>query len=99
MSNVDGTWNMVTKSPMGDQKGTLVVKSDGTSFTGTTTSAMGAADITDGAIDGDTLTWSVKMSMPMPMTLICTATIAADSFTGVVDAGAFGKMAMTGVRA
>lgn len=35
MANVDGSWDTVTHSPMGDQKATLTVTSVGDSFTGT----------------------------------------------------------------
>ena len=34
MANVDGSWNTVTKSPMGDQQAVLTVASSGDSFTG-----------------------------------------------------------------
>lgn len=99
MADVDGTWDTVVKSPLGDQKSTLVVKSDGNSFTGTNTGAMGSVDITDGTVDGNTLAWKMHVSVPMPMTLDCTATIEGDVITGSVGAGAFGSFPMTGTRA
>ena len=34
MANVDGSWNTVTKSPMGDQQAVLTVQSAGDTFTG-----------------------------------------------------------------
>jgi hypothetical protein len=34
MANVDGSWNTVTKSPLGDQQAVLTVQSAGDSFTG-----------------------------------------------------------------
>ena len=99
MANVDGTWDTIVKSPLGDQKSTLTVKSDGSSFTGSNAGAMGSVDIDDGKVDGDTLSWTMKMTVPMPMTLDCTATVDGDSITGSVAAGAFGSFPMTGTRA
>ncbi|CAN5644371.1 hypothetical protein BH10PSE14_BH10PSE14_00730 [soil metagenome] len=98
MSGVDGTYETVVKSPMGDQKATLTVKSDGSSWTGQQIGAMGSADITDGKVDGNTISWSMSITVPMPMTLDCTATIDGDTVAGSVKAGAFGSFPMTGKR-
>lgn len=97
--SVAGTFDCVTKSPMGDQKSvvTIVDNGDGT-FSGTNAGAMGGMDLEDGKIDGNTLTWTMNMTVPMPMKLEGTATVEGDALTGEVNAGAFGKMAMTGVR-
>ena len=98
MANVDGSWDTVTKSPMGDQQAVLTIDSSGDSFTGTYTGAMGSAEVKDGKVDGDTLTWKLDISVPMPMTLDCTATVDGDAMNGSVTAGAFGSFPMTGTR-
>jgi hypothetical protein len=98
MANVDGSWNTITKSPMGDQQATLNVKSDGGTFTGTYSGAMGSTEITDGKVDGDKLSWKVAIVVPMPMTLDCEATIDGDTVTGSVGAGAFGSFPLSGRR-
>ncbi|KQT33024.1 hypothetical protein ASG29_13680 [Sphingomonas sp. Leaf412] len=98
MSGIDGNWDVVVKSPLGDQKLTLAVKSDGDTFTGTGSGAMGSADIT-GAVDGNTLTWKQQVTTPMPMTLDMTATVDGDTMTGTVGAGAFGSFPLNGTRA
>ena len=97
MAGVDGTYECVVKSPLGDQKTTLTVKSDGASFTGTNAGAMGSMDVT-GTVDGDTLAWKQQMTVPMPMTLDCQATVDGDTLNGTVGAGAFGSFPMTGTR-
>ncbi|GAA4765726.1 hypothetical protein GCM10023219_08430 [Stakelama sediminis] len=98
MANVDGSWDTVTKSPMGDQQAVLTIDSSGDSFTGTYTGAMGSAEVKDGKVDGETLTWKLNISVPMPMTLDCTATVDGDAMNGSVTAGAFGSFPMTGTR-
>lgn len=99
MANIDGSWNTVTKSPMGDQAATLTIRSSGDSFTGSYASPMGSLDIKDGQVNGDTLNWSLETVVPMPMTLTCTATVDGDTMTGSVTAGGFGSFPMTGTRA
>ena len=98
--SVAGTYDCVTKTPMGDQKSTFTVvpSDDGQTFTGQNAGAMGSMDVKDGKIDGNKLTWKMDMTVPMPMTLEGNATVDGDQLTGSVNAGAFGAMPMTGTR-
>lgn len=97
--SVAGTYDIVTKTPMGDQKGTFTVNVDGGSFTGSVSGAlMGTMEITDGRVDGNRLTWTMDMKVPMPMTLEGEASVDGDAITGEVKAGAFGSMALSGTR-
>lgn len=96
---VAGTYNITTRTPMGDQKGTFTVNVDGDSFTGGVSSPMGSMDVRNGKIDGNKLIWQMDMKVPMPMTLDCEATIDGDTLTGAVKAGAFGSMQLAGTRA
>ena len=96
--SVAGQYDYVTKSPMGDQKSVLTVNVDGDSWTGSNAGQMGSLDITDGKVDGNTLTWTMDMKVPMPMKLEGTATVDGDTITGQIKAGAFGTMAMSGTR-
>lgn len=95
---VDGTYEATVKSPMGDQKVTLTVKSDGASWTGTQSGAMGTTEVTDGVVDGDTIKWTSNITVPMPMTLTNEATIDGDAIKGTVTAGAFGSFPLEGTR-
>ena len=97
--SVAGTYDCVTKTPMGDQKSKFTVNVDGDTFTGQQAGAMGSMDVVDGKVDGNTLTWTMNMTVPMPMKLTGEATVEGDAITGTVDAGAFGKMPMSGTRA
>lgn len=98
--SVAGSYDTLTKTPMGDQTSvfTVVPSDDGTTFTGTNAGPMGSLDVEDGKIDGNTLTWKMSMTVPMPLTLNCTATIDGDTLTGTINAGMFGDMPMTGTR-
>ena len=100
--SVAGTYDCLTKTPMGDQKSKFTVvlggNGDGDSFTGQNVGGMGSMDVENGKVAGNTLTWSMKMTVPMPMTLEGEATIDGDALTGTVKAGAFGTFPMTGTR-
>ncbi len=98
MANVDGIWDCVTASPMGEQKTALTVNSAGDRFTGEISGALGALPITDGTVNGDAIGWAMEVKMPFPMRLDCTATIDGDALNGSVKAGAFGSFPMTGTR-
>lgn len=98
MAAVDGDWDVTVKSPMGDQKSVMTVTSDGASFSGQMAGAMGTMAIDSGSVDGNTLTWSMNMTVPMPMTLECSATVDGDAISGEVKAGAFGSMGLAGTR-
>jgi hypothetical protein len=96
--SLDGNYDCITKSPMGDQKSVFTVKVDGDTFTGQNAGAMGSLDVENGTVDGNTLRWTMQMKIPMPMALTAEATIDGDTLTGTINAGAFGSMGMTGKR-
>ncbi|HET6536553.1 MAG TPA: hypothetical protein VFG34_00370 [Sphingopyxis sp.] len=98
MAQVDGSYECITKSPMGDQKSVFTVESNGDSFSGSNVGAMGSLDVENGKVDGNKLSWTMAMKVPMPMSLDCEATIDGDTLTGTIKAGAFGSMAMSGTR-
>lgn len=95
-----GTYDCATKTPMGDQSGVLTVvpNDDGTAFTGTMIGAMGNVDVQDGKIDGNTLSWKMKIVVPIPMTLECEAAVEGGELNGQVKAGGFGTMPFSGKR-
>ncbi len=98
--SVAGSYNTTVKSPMGDQAGTFTVEDNGDgTFTGKMEGGMGSMDVEEGKVDGNTLTWKMNMTVPMPMTLECEAVVDGDTITGNVNAGAFGAMPVSGTRA
>ena len=99
MSDLDGTWETVIDTPMGQQKPTVTLQTDGGSLSGTMSGAQGTVDIKDGSVDGNTGAWQVSITSPMPMTLEFSATANGDEITGNVKLGAFGSADFTGTRA
>jgi hypothetical protein len=95
---VEGKYDCVTRTPLGDQPSTFTVTVEGDRFSGVNEGPLGTMEIEDGRVDGNRLTWTMRMTTPMPMSLDCDATIDGDKLTGNVRAGAFGNMPMTGTR-
>jgi hypothetical protein len=98
MTTVAGHYDCVTKTPMGDQKSVLTITVDGDSWTGSNAGPQGTLECKNGKVDGNTITWTMDMIVPMPMTLEGSATIDGDTITGAVKAGAFGSFPLTGTR-
>ncbi len=94
---VDATWNFVVKTPTGEQKSVVTLKSDGTTLTGFMDSAeYGKQPIEEGKYDGETLTWKSKTTKPMKLTLTYTATLdASNVMTGFIKV-AMAKLKFTG---
>jgi hypothetical protein len=95
---VDGKWEIVINSPLGAQKASLEIQTDGDLLTGTQQAAQGSGPLENGKVNGNTLTWSAKISNPMPLTLDFTGTVDGDKLSGSVKAGAFGSFPFTGSR-
>ena len=98
MSDANGTWDIITKSPMGDQpaKLTLSVADDG-AITGQMAGAQGAVDLQDGKVEGDKYTWKAQIPSP-PITLEFSASVDGDAISGSVKLGAFGTASFEGTR-
>ncbi len=98
MSQIDGKYDVTTKTPMGDQKGTLTLVTDGNSLSGSLSGDQGSIDLADGAINDDELTWSASITSPMPMKLEFTAKVEGDTISGSVKLGMFGNAGFEGTR-
>jgi len=95
---VDGKWEIVINSPLGAQKATLDIATDGTALTGTQQAAQGSGPLENGKVDGNNVAWSAKISSPMPLTLDFIGTVNGDKLSGSVKAGAFGSFPFNGNR-
>lgn len=96
---IDGDWNLTINTPMGQQTATLSVKADGGALNGTMAAMAGAQNIENGAVDGDNVSWTTDIVVPMPMTLAFKGVVSGDTIDGSVTLGAFGESTFSGVRA
>jgi hypothetical protein len=96
---VDGNWNLVMTTPMGERNTTLSLKSAGGSLTGTHGADGNSTEIFDGTVNGDDVAWKVSITNPMPLTLAFTGKVAGDSISGEMGIGPMGSFPFTGTRA
>jgi len=62
-ADVSGTWKGTAQTPNGPMERTFVFKVDGKKLTGETTSDMfGKSTLEDGAVDGNTISFSIKVN-------------------------------------
>ena len=96
---VEGAWDCVMKTRAGPQEFVLTVDRDGDTFTGTNSNGTDSIDLNDGKIDGNTITWTMSITKPLPLKLRGNATVDGDTLNGIVDGGMLaGKMELTGTR-
>src|ERR1700687_742913 len=96
---VDGNWNLVMSTPMGERKETLRVKSAGGALTGTQGADGNSTEIFDGTANGDDVAWKVSITNPMPLTLAFTGKVSGDSITGEMGIGPMGSFPFNATRA
>jgi hypothetical protein len=96
---VDGNWNLVMSTPMGDRNTTLTLKNSGGALTGTQTAEGISIDIFEGTTSGDDVAWKVSITNPMPLTLEFTGKVAGDSISGEMGIGPMDSFPFRGTRA
>jgi len=96
--SIDGDWDVVIKSPLGDLKSLLTLHADGTALTGSERGAGAANEVKDGKISGNVLTWNINVTTPMKMNVEIEVTVDGDKFAGTAKAGMFGKFPITGTK-
>ena len=96
---VDGNWNLVMSTPMGERKATLNLKSAGGTLTGTQGADGNSTEIFDGTVSGNDVAWKVSITNPMPLTLEYKGTVAGDDISGEMGIGVMGSFPFAGKRA
>ncbi|MBB5519951.1 hypothetical protein [Amphiplicatus metriothermophilus] len=96
---VNGKWNLVIKTPMGDQQAVLSLSQEGDALNGEMSGAMGSVPIQNGRVEGESLKWSAAVTSPMPITLEFDGKLDGGNIAGNVKLGAFGSSTFSGTPA
>jgi len=94
---VDGKWWITIKTPVGDKSGVLELKTDGTTLTGSLSDGEHHAQISDGKVVGNALSWSARITQPMRLSFKFTAIVDADRISGSAR-HLLGKATFSGTR-
>jgi hypothetical protein len=95
--NADGTWKIILATKMGAQDMQLFIETRGYSFTGRIDSPMGTADVA-GDVVGNTLSWDMKITKPIPIKARYEIAINGDTLSGSAKLGFIGKAKVSGER-
>lgn len=99
--SIDQVWNIVVKSPVGDQRSVVALRSEGKRLLGHVTNEQYGVQIAQkGELSGGNLVWKTKISKPVPMTLTYTGSVDdKDNMMGTMKLGMFGEATFTATPA
>ncbi len=95
----EGTYNVVIETPMGKQEGVLTLAQAGDDLTGNMASQGDSVELKNGKVNGDSATWDVDVTKPMPLTLSFDGNKDGDNISGSVKLGAFGQSTFAATKA
>jgi hypothetical protein len=98
--SISGTWNLSINSPQGPMDVTLSATQNGTTLNGTTSSAIGNADIIEGAINGNSFRFTININSPEigNLSVTFTGTVQGNRMSGTIDVPGMGSMDFTGSK-
>ena len=97
--SADGTWNLTMETPMGERRSTITLSTAGGALTGKQEAEGNTTDIAEGSVSGNSVSWKVSITNPMPLTLTFSGTVDGNSMNGTADTGMFGSFPFQGTRA
>ncbi|MFC1954739.1 hypothetical protein ACFLVZ_02840 [Chloroflexota bacterium] len=97
--SIDGHYMVEMDTTIGPQSIELALNSDDDSLSGSMDGHFGAQTFSDGTINGNEFSWTVKLQSPMgEMQLEVTGTAEGDEISGQVQLGSFRPSTFKGVR-
>jgi hypothetical protein len=94
----DGNWKITAETPIGPQETVLQFATEGATLTGTASGNGEIIEIYEGSVDGDSASWKIEVTRPMPLTVTFTAKLAGDEISGDAKAGPFPPSPFQGSR-
>jgi hypothetical protein len=94
----DGDWDLVVTTPLGERRGVLSLRTEGSTLYGSQMSDGNSTEIFDGVVDGTALSWKLSITDPVPLTLKFSGSIDGDQLSGTVVLGEFGNSMFWGKR-
>lgn len=80
---VDGHYELFLHTPLGEQKGTMVLESDGDVLSGTLTNPHGASEFSGGTVDGERVEFDTRIPTPIGrLKAHVTGKVEGQRFTG-----------------
>jgi carbon-monoxide dehydrogenase large subunit len=96
---IDGSWDVVLKTPMGPQAMVVTFVTAGGAVSGRFDSPEGSQEFAGGTVEGGRVKFDLKVEKPMKITLKYDLEISGDAIAGKCKMGMFGSAKVTGTRA
>jgi imidazolonepropionase-like amidohydrolase len=91
-ADIGGTWDVSVSTPQGSNQATMTVSQSGSSFTGQVTSEMGSAAVNDGQVSGNSVNWTITLSMGgQSMTITFRGDVEGNRMTGSAEIPGMGS--------
>jgi hypothetical protein len=98
-AQVGGTWAVTVNGPQGANASTLTLRQDGDVLDGSMVSEIGTSAVSDGRVDGRTVSWTVSFQMGgQTLTVNFEGDVDGNRMTGRARAGELGTMTFTAER-
>ena len=88
MSAIDGVWKIEMETLRGTRKGTVNLKTDGDSASGSLVGEKMTVEFDDGRVRDNAVRWKSEISIPMlpgKRTITFTVTVNGDEISGSID--------------
>ena len=96
---IDGKWTATYETQGNSITTTWDIKSDGNKLTGKASSSFGDRDITDGKIEGNTVSWTENIDAGgAAIKVVCKGTLNGDEIKLTRTVGEFGSTEVTAKR-
>ena len=97
---VDGTYNVQFSSAMGASAGTITLKEEGGSLSGSLNSDQGTTQFEGGKVTGDNFEWSMQVDAPQvgQLKIDAKGTVSGDEISGEMQFGQWGSATFKGTR-
>ncbi len=99
MTDFAGLWNATLYTPIGEMAATFDIRVDNGVITGTSSNGKETVEIFDAVAEDSRLTWNMKVTNPMKLTLKFDVTVDGDSMSGTSKAGILPSSKVVATRA
>jgi len=96
---LEGTWNLVVKSPTGPMPAVLLLERNGDGYTGTQSGQGNSTAVSDFKVNGNKLSWVNHVTSPMKIKVEFSGELSGNTLSGKAKAGFMGSFAFTGTKA
>ena len=95
---IDGTYHCEIDTPMGKQKASVALKTDGNTLTGMADTPMGKKGFT-GTVEGNCVAWQIEVTSPIgKIKFEFTGVVSSGNINGTAKAGSFGSFPFSGIK-